>query len=259
MTLGTFVVAPCPLKSANIVTPLHNAKKLVQSRGRIQYYSWRAIACDLSANSNENMESADTELLLERARRGDGQALEDLLGRYRERLRLAIGLRLDQRLKARVDISDALQETCLEATRRFDDYLQAPQLPFELWLRWLAHEQVLMLHRKHLYADKRDVRREVPPLPADASSAVLNAVMSREPAPSHAVHAADLADKVRIALGRLDEDERDLILWRHFEQLPNGAIAQLLGISEPASAKRYLRALERLHKILLDLGVSGPC
>jgi RNA polymerase sigma-70 factor, ECF subfamily len=203
------------------------------------------------------MDSTDTDLLLDRARQGDEQALAELFSRYRERLRLAIGLRLDQRLKARVDVSDVVQETYLEAARRLADYLNDPRLPFDLWLRWLAHEKVLALHRQHLYADKRAVRREVPPLPIDASSAVVAALMSREPTPSQAVHAAELAEKMRLALSRLDDDERDLILWRHFEQLQNREIAQMLGASEAATAKRYLRALERLHGLLLDLGVSG--
>jgi RNA polymerase sigma-70 factor (ECF subfamily) len=202
------------------------------------------------------MDSAETNLLLERARAGDEKALAELFALYRDRLRLAIGLRLDQRLNARIDVSDVVQETYLKAARRFADYLKDPRLPFDLWLRWLAHEKVLALHRQHLYADKRSVQREVPPLPVDASSAVVAALMSKEPTPSHAVNGAELAEKLRLALSRLDEDERNLILWRHFEQLQNREVAQVLGVTEAATAKRYLRALERLHGLLLDLGVS---
>ena len=43
-----------------------------------------------------------------------------------------------------------------------------------------------------------------------------------------------------------------MILWRHFEQLSNRQIARILGISEPAAGKRYIRALERLRGLLLD-------
>src|SRR5947207_14404806 len=110
------------------------------------------------------MDSTETDQLLERARRGDEQALAELFSSYRERIGLAIGLRLDQRVKARVDVSDVVQETYLEAARRFAAYLNDPQLPFDLWLRWLAHEKVLALHRQHLYADKRAVRHGVPTL-----------------------------------------------------------------------------------------------
>jgi RNA polymerase sigma-70 factor (ECF subfamily) len=203
------------------------------------------------------MDSTETDHLLERARQGETQALAELFARYRENLRLAVGLRLDPRVRARVDVSDVVQETCLEATRRLPEYLHNRPLPFDLWLRWLAHEKVLALHRQHLYADKRAVGREVPPLPADASSCMVAGLLGREPTPSRAAVAAELADKLRLALGRLDEDERDMILWRHFEHLLNREIAQLLGVTEAAAAKRYVRALERLRGLLHELGVTG--
>jgi RNA polymerase sigma-70 factor (ECF subfamily) len=161
-------------------------------------------------------------------------------------------------LAARIDVSDVLQDTYVEASRRLAEYLARPALPFDLWLRWLAREQVLMAHRRHLLADCRAVGREAPPLPADASSVLVGAVLGKGPSPSQAVVAAEAAEKLRLAMNQLDDDERDLILWRHFEYLTNREIAQLLGISEAAAGKRYIRALERLRELLLGLGLSGP-
>jgi RNA polymerase sigma-70 factor (ECF subfamily) len=198
-----------------------------------------------------------TEALLDRARRGDPAALAELLERHRARVRQAVALRLDRRLAARVDVSDVVQEAYLEASRRLPEYLERPALPFALWLVWLAREKVLALHRQHLYADCRTVGREAAPLPAESSAILVRGLLGREPSPSQAVVAAELAEKLRLALGRLDEEERDLILWRHFEQLSNREIAQLLDITEAAAGKRYIRALERLRGLLGDLGVSG--
>src|SRR5262249_34104592 len=101
------------------------------------------------------------------------------------------------------------------------------------------------------------VGREAPLLPTDSSASFVRALLGREPTPSQAVAAAELADRLRGALSQLDEDERDLILWRHFEQLSNRETAQLLDITEAAAGKRYIRALERLRALLIDLGVSG--
>jgi hypothetical protein len=53
---------------------------------------------------------SDTKRLIEQAVRGDQHALGELLGRHRERLRRMIALRLDWRLRGRLDSSDVLQE-----------------------------------------------------------------------------------------------------------------------------------------------------
>jgi RNA polymerase sigma-70 factor (ECF subfamily) len=193
--------------------------------------------------------------LLRRAAQGEADAFAELFARHREPVRQAVALRLDRRLSARVDASDVVQETYLEALRRLPEYLRQPPLPLALWLRWLARERVLMLHRRHLDADRRAVGREAPPLPADASSCFVSALRGREPTPSQAAAATEAAQKLRLALDALDEDERDLILWRHFEHLSNREAAQLLEVTEAAAAKRYVRALERLRGLLAGLGV----
>jgi RNA polymerase sigma-70 factor (ECF subfamily) len=201
-------------------------------------------------------DSEQTRTLLERAAAGDEAAVAELFAGYRARVRRSVALRLDRRLAARLDVSDVLQDAFLEASRRLPDYLRQRPLPFGLWLAWLAREKVIALHRQHLDADKRAVAREAPPLPVDASSCFVRALAGHEPSPSAIMAEAEAAERLRLALGRLDDDERDLILWRHFEQLTNRDIARMLGISEAAAAKRYVRALERLRGLLLGLGVT---
>jgi RNA polymerase sigma-70 factor (ECF subfamily) len=165
---------------------------------------------------------------------------------------------MDRRVAARVDASDVLQETYLEAFRRLPKYLRQDKMPFYLWLHWIAREKVLALHRRHLGAEKRAVTCEVPLLPADSSATFVSVIIAgREPSPSQALAKTELAERLRLALGQLNNDERDLILWRHFEQLSAHDTAQLLQISEAAAAKRYIRAVERLRAILIGFGVSG--
>jgi RNA polymerase sigma-70 factor, ECF subfamily len=200
----------------------------------------------------------ETQDLLERAKDGDRAAFEALFQRHRARLRRAIALRMDRRVAARVDASDVVQDTYLEAFRRLHKYLQQPDMPFYLWLRWIAREKVIGLHRRHLGADKRAVTHESALLPADSSAEFVSVIAGHGPSPSQALAGAELAERLRQALGRLTSDERDLILWRHFERLSAHDIAQLLGISEAAASKRYIRAVGRMRAILAELGVSGP-
>jgi len=200
----------------------------------------------------------NTHELLERACDGEQAAFEELFKRHRGRLQKAIAMRMDRRLAARIDASDVLQETYLEAFKRLPKYLQQEEMPFYLWLHWIAREKVLELHRRHLGAEKRAVTQEVQLLPVDSSATFVSFVITgHEPSPSQALAKTELAECLRQALGQLDNDERDLILWRHFEQLSARDMAQLLQISEAAAGKRYIRAVERLRAILVGLGVSG--
>lgn len=201
-------------------------------------------------------ECQQTQELLELARQGESAAFEELFARHRERLRQGIGLRLDRRLTARLDVSDVLQETYLEAARRLPEFLARCEMPFYVWLCWLAREKVIECHRVHLESDKRSVGREVPVLPVDSSAQFVGGLLGPGPTPSQAVAALELAERLRLALSQLDEDEREMILWRHFEQLRNHEIAQLLGITPAAANKRYIRALQRLRGLLVSLGVS---
>jgi RNA polymerase sigma-70 factor (ECF subfamily) len=202
----------------------------------------------------------ETQKLLERAKGGDQTAFDDLFQRHRAKLRRVIAFRMDRRVAARVDASDVLQDTYMEAYRRLQKYLQQPGMPFYFWLCWIAREKVVALHRRHLGAEKRAMTHEASLLPVDSSATFVSLVVAgREPSPSQALAKAELAERLRMALGQLDNDERDLVLWRHFEQLSARDMAQLLQISEAAASKRYIRALEHLRAILLGLGVSGPC
>ena len=193
-------------------------------------------------------EPTDTQRLLERAQGGDQSAFEELFQRHKRRLQKAIAMRIDRRLSARVDASDVLQETHLEAFRRMPNYLAHGAMPFYLWLHWIAREKMLALHRRHLGAEKRTVVHEVPLLPVDSSATfVSGSIAGHEPSPSQAPAKTELAEHLRLALGQLDDDECDLILWRHFEQLSARETAQLLQISESAASKAWINLPNGLY------------
>jgi RNA polymerase sigma-70 factor, ECF subfamily len=88
--------------------------------------------------------------LLSRAARGDDAALTELFSQFRQRLKRMVRLRLNDRLRGRVDASDVVQEAYLEVSRRLHDYLSNPQTPFFLWLRFITGRKLLDVHRRHL-------------------------------------------------------------------------------------------------------------
>src|SRR5262249_29978722 len=129
----------------------------------------------------------------------DVAAVTSAFAAHRDRLLRAIALRLDRRVSARVDASDILQETYLEAVRRLPAYLQRRDMPLAVWLYWLAREQVLTCHRRQLGADCRDPRREVGPLPAESSACVVQALASAEPGPITLATAGEITERLRLA------------------------------------------------------------
>src|SRR2546423_8466329 len=106
-------------------------------------------------------DSAETCRHLELAQAGDRAAFEELFARYRPDLLRFLDWRLDARLRRRLDASDVVQETQLEAFQRLADYLARRPMPFRLWLRKTAYERLLKARRRHLEAAQRAVDREV--------------------------------------------------------------------------------------------------
>src|SRR5262245_34708786 len=84
------------------------------------------------------MPTTDTEHLLDRAAEGDATARDQLLERFRRRLRRMVAVRFDPRLAARVDPSDVVQESLAEASAQLNRYLRDRPLPFYPWLRQFA-------------------------------------------------------------------------------------------------------------------------
>lgn len=193
-----------------------------------------------------------TEELLDAVRRGEEGAVDRLLTRHREPVRRMIDMRLDPRLAARLDASDIVQDVLLEASRRLPEYVQRPAMSFHLWLRHIAKDHLIDAHRRHRRAQRRAVDRERPlGALADRSSAHLAVdLIDRELTPATAALRREMAQRFEEALSELNEDDREVILMRHFEQLANQGVAASLGLTEAAASMRYLRALRRLRAIL---------
>ncbi len=208
-----------------------------------------------------NGDASDTHRRLERAAAGADDAWRSLVAEHHDRLRRMVALRLDPRLQGRVDPSDVLQESYLEAVRQLADYLRNPPLPFFLWLRQLAGHRLYKLHRHHLGAQTRDAGREVSlyrgALPEASSAALAAQLLGRECRPSEAAVRAELKIRLQEALNGMDATDREVLSLRHFEQLTSAEGARELNISEAAAGKRYLRALVRLKGILSSMP-GGP-
>jgi RNA polymerase sigma-70 factor, ECF subfamily len=191
-------------------------------------------------------DSAETRRLLKQAQNGVADAVDRLFTHHRPGLRRFINLRFDGRLRARLDPSDVVQDTELEALRRLPDYLERQPMPFRLWLRKTAYQRLLMIRRRHVEAGRRAIEREVP-LPTRSSVLLAQQMGS---SPSERLDRRELAQRVQRALERLTELDREVVLMRNYEELSYQEIAALLDIDAAAARKRHGRALVRLHRLL---------
>ena len=201
-------------------------------------------------------DSDETKQLLRDAGDGNGEAVNRLLERHRQSLRRLVQMRLDRALAGRVDASDIVQDVMLEASRRLGDFISDARLPFHLWLRQLAKDRIIDMHRRHRVAKRRSVDREqslAAPEFADRSSMDLAAQLcDHELTPAAENIRRELERRFLTALEELDDDDRDIVLMRHYEHLGNSEVAAALDISPAAAGMRHLRALRKLRDILGD-------
>ncbi len=199
------------------------------------------------------MPETDTDQLLTFAQSGDSVALEKLLTRYRDRLRRMINVFLDPRVSARIDPSDVLQEALTCAATRLPSYLEKRPIAFYPWLRQIVREQLIQVHRQHVQAERRSVRRErrLGAEISDASAMQLaERLVSSGTSPSQKMDAEEMKSKLKAALAELPETDRELLLMRCVEQLSIGEITAVLGISETAAKSRLRRGLQKLNRLL---------
>ena len=160
-----------------------------------------------------------------------------------------IAVRMDPRLSARMDPSDVVQEVLAEAARKLPAYVGHAPLPFYPWLRQIAWEHLVKLHRDHLRTQKRLALRERHfglGVSDQSALALAEQLLASGTGPSGRAMREELRERVRRALGQLDPGDREILVMPHLEQLQISEIAALLAISEGAVKMRRLRAAEQL-------------
>ena len=179
----------------------------------------------------------------------DGEhSLASWIEQYQPSLQQMVQLRMDRRLRSRVDPSDILQEAFIEAARRYETYSQQSDMPPHLWLRFLVHQQLLIAHRKHVAAQARDVTREqsIDQLVSVSGETLLDLLVQSGSTPSQHLSRAENIARLYECLEELEEIDREILVMRHFEQFSINDTALSLDISVAAASQRYYRALKRI-------------
>ena len=189
--------------------------------------------------------------LIKQAREGDSHGRERLFASSRGYLDIVAGAQVDSWLKAKVDASDLVQQTLLEAHRDFDRFQGESTGEWLAWLRKImSHNAADFVRRYH--GAKRHVQREVAiGLPSDSAAPC---GCGEPPAPgatpSQEFLLRDNELRVASAMAEMSDDHRDVVILRNLERLSFNEVAQRMGRTRPAVQMLWMRAIKKLQENL---------
>jgi RNA polymerase sigma-70 factor (ECF subfamily) len=192
--------------------------------------------------------------LLREALEGADEARGALLESYRVYLDLLARVEIGRRLRKKVDASDVVQETFLEAHRNFGTFRGSSEAEFVAWLRSILAARIANLVRHFVGTQARDVRREEGlEIDLDQSSRALDrGLFSLQSTPSQQVVRREQGVLLAAALTRLPDEYREVVVLRHLEELPFPEVAARMGRTVDSVQKLWVRALARLRQSAKD-------
>jgi RNA polymerase sigma-70 factor (ECF subfamily) len=193
--------------------------------------------------------------LFRRAKGGDGDALGRLLEMYRRYLALLARLQISRRLQGKVDSADVVQDVMLEAHRNLALFRGSTEGEFISWLRQILADRLANLVRHYRGTKRRDVRleREMAAAVDDSSRVLDSGLMARQSSPSERAAHREQAVLLADALDQLPDDQREVLVLRHLEELTFPEVAARMDRTVDSVKGLWTRGLDRLRRILGDV------
>lgn len=191
----------------------------------------------------------DVARLLADARSGDAKGRERLFEASRGYLGLVARAKIETWLQAKVDASDLVQQTLLEAFCDFDRFRGATEAEWLAWLRRILRNNATDFARHYGGADKRQAKLEIAFRGPGDDSAAGGAPepVGPEETPSRTFARRDEELRLAAAIERLSPDYREVIVLRNLERLPFEDIATRMARSRPATQMLWARAIRKLQ------------
>lgn len=191
------------------------------------------------------MEPKELADLVVECKAGDPKAYEQLVAVYSPRL-YGYLLRLVGRPD---DAEELLQEVFLRLVRSMATYRHDGQLTAYLFR--IATNVVRDRYRRrqvrpHQVSESESAGDD------DESGGLSDQVAGDEPEPGQSMRERERAEALNAALARLPEEQRQVILLRHFSEMPFNEIADLLGCPVGTVLARAHRGLKRLREMMDD-------
>jgi RNA polymerase sigma-70 factor (ECF subfamily) len=188
--------------------------------------------------------------LLQLAQGGQRQALGPLLELYRNYLGVLARVEIGRRLQGKIDDSDLIQDTFLEAHRHFDRFRGSTEAELMAWLRQILASRLGKVARHYFGTRRRDPRLEQELVVGidQSSQALGGGLVARGSSPSQQAERREQAVLLADALQRLPEHYREVIILSHLEGLSFPEVARRMGRSLDSVKNLWARALGRLRR-----------
>ena len=194
-----------------------------------------------------------TTQLVVASKQGDNEALGRLLEQYRGFLLMLAHRYLSERLRRRIDPSDIVQLTYLEAKRDLDAFRGETPAEFAGWLRGMLKNNVATAVTRHITTQKRSIKREVNTAGGEGDSGQagwIGQLPGSTTSPSGVAIRAEAVVALFSALHQLPETQAEAIRLRYMEGLPLAQIVERMGKSDTAVAGLLKRGLQKLRTVL---------
>jgi len=189
-----------------------------------------------------------TQHLVALAKEGDQPAIDQLCRIYGERIRRIVRLRMDRKLRSKLDSVDVVQDALVLALDGLKDFTYRNEGDFLRWLSRIAENKLRDIFDK-FHADKRDIRREIP-FKREESSTEGGSFRADVPldatTPSVLLSRREQLDRLERAIDDLKPEYREVVLLARIERLSHAEIAARMGKSKGAVAMLLSRALVAL-------------
>jgi len=173
--------------------------------------------------------------------------------RFAEYLRLLARLQLDPRLRGKLDASDVVQQTLLQAHEHREQFRGRSDAELVGWLRAILANTLAASVRRYA-AEGRDLRRErsLEASLAESSARLEGWLAAEQSSPSERVMRHEELVRLADALARLPEDQRQVIELHHLKGCPVAEVAAVLQRTKPAVMGLLFRGLKKLRELLRE-------
>ncbi len=191
--------------------------------------------------------------LLERSRKGDAQARDELFERCRQYVQLMARAQVETWMRTKVDASDLVQQTLLEAHRGLDDFRGETEAEWLAWLRQILSHNAYDFIRRFKQTEKRRVQREISldgERAGHSGSFRMEVVDPGQETPSQLLSQQEREIELANAIGKLAPDHQEVIILRNLQRLGFDEVAQRMNRSRPAAQMLWMRAIKKLEQLM---------